>query len=183
MLLLYNKKTGEILGVSMLISDSSALAPQPNMDNVGFKMKGVEGYVIPDDEIVLRNLHGYRMEFDADGNPIGFVRKEMFKIDLSTDAVDANGDGVPEIPAGGASCTVIASIRNEYGKVIKDRPFRIQFVSTGGLLREYLVDTRTGVAKVQLDSVPESKRVHILARAEGCVPGELDIDFVYGGPR
>lgn len=183
MLLLYNKKTGEILGVSMLISDSSGLAPQPNMENVGFKVKGVDGYVIPDDEIVLRNLHSYRMEFDAEGNPIGFVRKETFKIDLSTDAVDANGDGVPEIPAGGAACTVIASVRNEYGKVIKDRPFRIQFVTTGGILRESLVDTRTGVAKVQLDSVPESKRVHMLARAEGCIAGELDIDFVFVHPR
>lgn len=183
MLLLYNRKTGEILGVSMLISDSSGLAPQPNMENVGFKMKGIEGYVIPDDEIVLRNLHSYRMEFDAEGNPIGFTRKESFKIDLSTDAVDANGDGIPEIPAGGASCTIIASVRNEYGKVIKDRPFRIQFVSSGGILREYMVDTRTGVAKVQLDSIPETKRVHILARAEGCMSGELNIDFIYAGQR
>jgi hypothetical protein len=179
MLLIYNKKTGKIVGVSMIISDTSGVIPQPNMENVDFKIKGVEGYILPDDESVLRDMHNYTLELDNEGNPIGFVRKEVLKIELSTDATDTNGDGVAEIPAGGASCNLIASVRNEYGKIIKERPFRIQFITTGGILREYLTETRNGVARVQITSVPETKRVHVIARADGCMPGELDLDFVF----
>lgn len=182
MLILYHKKTGEILGVSMVISDSSASIPQPTLENVNVQMKNLEGYVLPDDEDVLRDLPRYKLEFDADGRPMGFIKKEVLRIDLSTDAPDTNGDGVPEIPAGGGKCTIIASVRNEFGKVVKDRPLRIQFITSGGILRTPFADTHTGVAKVNLESMPETKRVRVEARAEGCTPGSMEVDFIYAPP-
>src|SRR3990172_7267638 len=175
MLVWYDPRTGEIVGLSSVLFDSSRRVPkQTRATAVG--PRGAECLDLPDDEQVARGPDDYRVQLDEARRPLGLVRDEKSMIELSSDAVDSNGDGVGEIPAGGGQCTIVASLRAS-GKLSREGLMRVHFVATGGVLSHGAGETKSGGARVQLSSVQETKRVWVEARAPGFRAARVPIDF------
>jgi hypothetical protein len=176
MLVWYDPKSGEVLGVSALLFDSSKRAPRPERSSSSGP-RGAECFEAPEDEEFARSATSYRVELDESRRPVGLAREGRCRIELSTDAADTNGDGVPEIPSAGGVCTVVASIRSESGKLFREALAKVSFVASGGVLSHSSVETKTGIAKVQLSAVAETKRVWVEARAPGSRASRTWIDF------
>jgi hypothetical protein len=183
MLILYDLRTKEIVGVSLILNDSSGNVPQPTIrttfptertvPNIGY-------YIAPDDELVANEISKYMLRYDSRGNPKGLVRKPAKPyIHLSTDASDYDADGISEIIADGKdTATIVASIRDETGRVIADKSYMVRFATSGGILSAKAVRSETGIAKTVLTSVPETIRVTVTASANGCYSGKLELDFI-----
>jgi hypothetical protein len=177
MLVWYDQRDGRIVGVSSVLFAFPRSAPRPDRSRAGGP-KGAECHEVPDDESVARAITSFRVELDEARRPTGLVKEERLRIELSSDATDANGDGVAEIPAAGGACTLVASIRSESGKLFREGPAKVSFIAGGGILSHPTVETRSGIAKAQLGAVPETKRVWVEARAARSRPARIWIDFV-----
>jgi len=176
MLVWYDPRTGQVVGISTLVFDSSKRTPRPERATSGGP-RGAECFEVPDDETVARTATSFRVELDAARRPVGLLREERYRIEMSSDATDSNGDGVAEIAAAGGQCTVVASIRSESGKLFRESPAKVSFIASGGVLSHSSVETKTGIAKVQLSAVPETKRVWVEARSPGSRASRVWIDF------
>jgi hypothetical protein len=101
-------------------------------------------------------------------------------IELSVDAPDHDGDGIPEMKADGKSnVTITASIRDEEGKVLTRASNNIHFLTTGGVLSDRIVKCKNGVAKTSLQSVKETLTPTITAFSDGVQKGEIKVEFVH----
>jgi hypothetical protein len=101
-------------------------------------------------------------------------------IDLSIDAKDHDGDGIPEMKADGKSkVTITASIRDEEGGIVTNASNQIHFLTTGGVLSDRMVKCKNGVAKTTLQSVKETLTPTITAFSDGIRVGEIKVEFVH----
>lgn len=182
MLIIYDLTTKEIKGVSMLRYDTSKAAPEPTLASTFPKTIAPNrgGFVVPNDERIANEPHMYQLTFNARGQPTGVVRKPPQSIlEVSTDAMDHDGDGIPEIMASGeAEATITASLRDPDGRLITNEVKEVRFKTTGGTLKDRVVKTNKGVAKTILIASKETITPTITAESDGCRPGKLQIEFV-----
>jgi hypothetical protein len=184
MIIIYDRKTRDIVGVSMVGQDNSGLIRKPSMKNILRSDRldpNLMEFHIPDDETVANEIFKYDLTFSSSGNPKELVRKGALPyIELSIDAPDHDGDGIPEMKADGRSkVTITASIRDEEGKVVTRAGNDIHFLTTGGVLSDRIVRCKSGVAKTTLQSVKETLTPTITAFSDGVRKGEIKVEFVH----
>jgi hypothetical protein len=184
MIIIYDRKSREIVGVSMVSQDNSGLIRKPSLQNVlrSEKVKpDLMEFHVDDDENVANEIYKYNIKFSSSGAPKELVKKATLPhIDLSIDAPDHDGDGIPEMKADGKSkITITASIRDEEGKIVTNAKDEIHFLTTGGVLSDRTVKCKNGVAKTSLQSVKETLTPTITAFADGIRTGEIKVEFVH----
>ncbi len=184
MIIIYDRKTREIIGVSMIAQDNSGLTRKPSMKNVLRTDRlnpNLMEFQVTDDETIANEIYKYDLKFSSSGEPKELVKKiNLPHIDLSTEIPDHDGDGIPEIKADGKSkVTITASIRDEEGKVLTHASNNVHFLTTGGVLSDRIVKCKNGVAKTTLQSVKETLTPTITAFTDGVRKGEMKIEFVH----
>jgi hypothetical protein len=185
MIIIYDRKSREIVGVSMVSQDNSGLvASSKSMKNVlrtDTINPNLTEFVLPDDVAVANEIYKYEIKFSSSGSPKELVKKESLPfIDLSIDAPDHDGDGIPEMKADGKSTvTITASIRDEDGKIVTSAKNEIHFLTTGGVLSDRIVKCKNGVAKTSLQSVKETLTPTITAFTDGVRTGKMQVEFVH----
>jgi hypothetical protein len=184
MIIIYDRKTREIVGISMVSQDNSGLTKKQKMKNVLRAESLNPNYMefsVPDDEMVANEIYKYELKFSSSGAPKEIVKKDTLPfIELSADAPDNDGDGIPEIKADGKSVvTITASVRDEEGKIITSAKNEIHFLTTGGILSDRIVKCKNGVAKTTIQSVKETLTPTITAFTEGIQKGEMKVEFVH----
>ena len=184
MFVIYDRATREIVGITMVSQDSSGLAAAQSMKKVVPADRGnpnLMEFLVHDDETVANEIYKYEIRFSSSGTPKELVRKdELRHIDLSVDALDHDGDGIPEIGADGKSkVTITASIRNEEGAVVTGATNEVHFITTGGILSDRIVKCQGGVAKTTLTSVKETLTPTITAISKGVRTGKIKVEFVH----
>jgi hypothetical protein len=184
MMIIYNRKTREIVGVSMISQDNSGLAPKQNMKSV-MRSDAIDvnlmEFSVPDDETVANELYKYELKFSSSGAPKELVKKESLPhIELVIDAPDHDGDGIAEMKADGKSkVTITASVQDEEDRLITGAKNEIHFLTTGGVLSDRVVKCKGGVAKTTLQSVKETLTPTITAFSDGVLAGEIKVEFVH----
>jgi hypothetical protein len=184
MIIIYDRKSQEIVGVSMVAQDSSGLAVSKSMKNI-LRSDAINPnlmeFVVPDDETVANEIYKYEIKFSSSGEPKELVKRGIPPfIDLSIDAKDHDGDGIPEMKADGKdTVTITATIRDEEGKVVTSAKNDIHFLTTGGVLSDRVVRCKNGVAKTTLQSVKETLTPTITAFTEGVRTGSMQVEFVH----
>jgi hypothetical protein len=181
---MYDRKTRYIVGVSMIAQDNSGLASSKSMKNVIREETinpNLMEFLVPDDETVANEIYRYEIKFSSSGEPKELVKKESLPyIEISIDAPDHDGDGIPELKADGKSTvTITASIRNEDGSLVRNAKNEIHFLTTGGVLADRYVKCKGGVAKTSLQSVKETLTPTITACTDGARKGEMKVEFVH----
>lgn len=182
MIIIYDRKSREIVGVSMVSQDNSGLMRKPTMKNIMRSMNpNLMEFTVLDDETVANEIYKYELKFSSSGEPKELVKRDTLPtIILSADAPDHDNDGIPEIKADGKSIvTITASIRDEEGKVITNFNDKIHFLTTGGVLSDRIVKCKGGVAKTTLQSVKETLTPTITAFTDGVRTGEIKVEFVH----
>ena len=184
MIVIYDRKSREIIGISMVTMDNSGLIRKPTMKDVlrTDRIKpDLQEFHVDDDENVANEIYKYEIKFNSSGAPKELVRKPTLpRIELAIDAPDHDGDGIPEMRADGKSTiTITASIRDEEGKILTRAGNEIHFLTTGGVLSDRTVKCKNGVAKTTLQSVKETLTPTITAFSDGIQTGEIKIEFVH----
>ncbi|WP_455392321.1 Ig-like domain-containing protein [[Eubacterium] cellulosolvens] len=184
MIVIYDRKTREIIGVSMISQDNSGLTGKPSMKNI-IRAENINpnlmDFYVEDDITIANEIFKYELKFSSSGEPKQLVKKPHLPyVDLSIDARDHDGDGIPEMKADGRSkVTITASIRDEEGKIVTNASNEIHFLTTGGVLSDRTVKCKNGVAKTTLQSVKETLTPTITAFSEGIREGEIKVEFVH----
>ena len=183
MLIVYDMNTKEIKGVSLILNDTSGKIKGPTIQSSfpSFKViPNMSGFEVPDDDRIANELYRYELKSGARGRPAGLVRKTPSSIiELSTDAKDQDGDGIPEIRADGtAQATITASIRDVNGRLLTSASNLVRFETTGGRLSDRNVKCKKGVGKTTLQSVKETLTPVITAYSDGCKLGQIKIAFL-----
>ena len=183
MIIFYDTGTREIVGLSMIMNDTSNSVQEPTFKSSFPKNppEGVGYYYTPNDATIANELWTYRLLFDSRGKPVSIERKPPRPyIRLSSDATDRDGNGVPEIIADGkAQCNITASVRDSNGDVLTSFDGMVTFRTTGGVLFDREVKCVNGEARTALRSVEETLTPRITAAAPGCITGGMDIEFVF----
>jgi hypothetical protein len=99
-------------------------------------------------------------------------------LQILTDAGDADGDGLPDLPADGQSqATLTVRPLKPDGRAAKE-PVEVQFRTSAGTLNRRKVTTENGQARVRITSNRDTVRVTVRATAEGYQPGVLRMEFL-----
>ena len=184
MIIIYDRNSRKIVGVSMVAQDNSGLAASNSMKNILRTEKlnpNLMEFAVPDDETVANEIYKYEIKFSSSGEPKEIVKREKLPfIDLSIDAPDHDGDGIPEMKADGKSIvTITASIRDDEGKIVTSAKNDVHFLTTGGVLSDRIVKCKNGVAKTTLQSVKETLTPTITAFTDGVRTGKMQVEFVH----
>jgi hypothetical protein len=91
---------------------------------------------------------------------------------LSCDVTDSDGDGIPDLPADGASVAQVTAKTSDGADV------DVTFRTTRGALVQRTVPTPRGAAAVELRAATETVAVVVTATAPGYRPAKLDMEFV-----
>jgi hypothetical protein len=180
MIFIFDKSTQELFGMATRVFDNGTwrdatleeLYPNADHSKLGFVH-------VEDSPKYSMNPDGWRLKVDAEGNAIGIERKPTpAKVHLTTDAVDTDGDGLPELPADGTSRAVIsAEVKTAKGQLVTDE-LLLDFKTTGGTLSARRVTTTTGQASVELTPSLETVQVTVTVSAEGITPSSLTFEFM-----
>lgn len=122
---------------------------------------------------------GWQAKLNEAGEVIGVERKpNLPKVYLTTDAVDTDGDGIPELIADARSKVAIAiEVKNSNGEFVTEE-LTLNFKTTGGTLSARRVPIRDGQATVELTSSLETVSVLVEASAEGVEGSSLSLEFM-----
>lgn len=179
MIIVYDKETKAVIGVATKVFDNSRwreptleeLYPDVDRTNWGYF------YVEDSPKYALRPD---AWQINVDENDVPSVGRKPIrpKIYLTTDAQDADGDGLPELLADGmAQATIFAEVKDRGGKPL-EQDAMLLFKTTGGTLSARKVRTEGGKASVKLTSSVETIAVTVTASAEGIDGGSLVLEFV-----
>ena len=103
------------------------------------------------------------------------------RLELSTTAKDADGDGLPELPADGRSqAGITAVLRSAEGEVLH-QPITVQFRTSAGSLSHRSVTAGDGKATTTLTSSVETVEANVTVSAGGFESAGLVLEFVPPG--
>ncbi len=101
------------------------------------------------------------------------------RIELTTEAVDRDGDGLPELPADGKSATrVKAHIKDLRGRACKKETVAVRFQVSRGAIAQRMVESRSGVAEVAFTAAAETTEAQVMAFADGYEGDALIFEFI-----
>ena len=78
MIIIYDRKTREIIGVSMIAQDNSGLTRKPSMKNVLRTDRlnpNLMEFQVTDDETIANEIYKYDLKFSSSGEPKELVKK------------------------------------------------------------------------------------------------------------
>ena len=179
MIVVYDKRTNNFVGVATGVFDNGnwreptleELYPR-DCSNLGcFYVKDSPKYALKADK--------WQLKLDENGLPIGIERKPTPpKIYITTNAVDNDGDGIPELIADGNSkASITIEVKKPEGELVMEE-LTLNLKTTGGTLSARRVTTNTGQATVELTSSLETVSVVVEASAEGVTRGSLELEFM-----
>jgi hypothetical protein len=174
MLIIYNPKTGEIVGHASRIFDSGKWR-EPAVEEIcpDHQERQLESLSLKDEPRFLAyGGQHYRLRRDETGSVVGI--ELMGRISLTSDAPDRDHDSIPDLPADGTSTTQITASL-EGGKADIDVTFR---TTRGALSRRIVKTGADGKATVTLRSATETVSVDVTATAPGFRLGTLSLEFV-----
>lgn len=180
MIVVFDKSTHELVGVSPQVFDNGVWR-EPTLEelypDVDRSKLGV--VYVEDSPRYSLKPDGWQLKLDDNGVPIGVERKHSQpKIYLTTNAVDTDGDGIPELIADAQSkATIKAEIKNARGELIKE-DLLLYFKTTGGTLSARRTTAQGGEATVELTSSLETVSVIVEVSAEGVTGTSIEFEFM-----
>ena len=183
MIFIFEKETKNFVGMATRVFDNGTWREAtlqelyPNADHSKL------GYVyVEDSPKYAMNPNIWQLKLDENGNPIGISRKpNPPKIYLTTNAVDTDNDGLPELTADGKSKAVItAEVKDSQGQLVQGE-LLLDFRTTGGSLSARRVTTQTGQATIELTASLETVLVTVTVSAEGVTPSSLSFELMPSG--
>ena len=179
MIIVYDKETKALIGFATKVFDNGQWR-EPTLEELYpdvDRTKWGHVYVEDSPKYALRP-DAWQINFDANGVPSIGRKPFPAKLSLTTDALDTDGDGLPELPADGRSQgTVFATIKAADGTVPRES-VALLFKTTGGTLSARTVETAEGKAAVKLTSSTETVSAIVTASAEGVETGSLTFEFI-----
>ncbi|MGV0025309.1 Ig-like domain-containing protein [Phormidesmis priestleyi] len=180
MIFVYDKRTNELVGVATEVIDNGTsrqptleeLYPDRDRSNLGFlQVEDSPRYALHPDR--------WQAKLDETGTPIGIERRPTpAKLYLTTDAIDTDGDDLPELIADGSSkATITAEVKDARGELVTEA-LTLNFKTTGGALSARRVTTTTGQAIVELTASLETVSVIVEVSAEGVTSSSLGFEFM-----
>lgn len=180
MIFVYDKRTHELVGLATKVFDNGNLReptieelyPDRDRSNLGF-------IYVEDSPKYALQPERWQAKLDENGVPIGIERKPSLpKIHLTTNAVDTDGDEIPELIADGTSkATITIEVKNSREEFITEE-LTLNLKTTGGTLSARRVTTNTGQATVELTSSLETVSVTVEVSAEGVKASSLEFEFM-----
>jgi len=179
MMIVYDRQTKKLLSFAGQVFDNGQWR-EPTLEeiypNTDRSKWGV--VYVRDATKYVATLDELQLKVDENGTPVGIERKRIPKIHLTTDAVDTDGDGLPELPADGQSHTTIrAEIKTHQGQLVTEE-LSLEFRTTGGTLSARKVTTTTGQASIELTSSIETIQITVTVSAEGFTEASLSFEFM-----
>lgn len=180
MIVVYDKRTNELVGVAMEVLDNGILR-QPTLEelypsqdrlNLGFlHVEDSPRYALHPDR--------WQAKLDENGTPVGIERRPTPpRLYLTTDVIDTDGDALPELIADGSSkATITAEVKDARGELVTEE-LTLNFKTTGGALSARRVTTTTGQATVELTASLETVSVTVEVLAEGVTGSSLGFEFM-----
>jgi hypothetical protein len=180
MIIVFEKTTNNIVGIASNVLDSGILR-EPTIEELYPDMDREElGYIyVQDSPEYFLKPDAWQLKLDENGVPVRLERKPTLPtIHLTTDAPDADGDGLPELPADAKSkATITAEVRDVKGGIV-NKDFVLNFRTNGGTLSARRLEAKGGTAMVELTSTVETVTVTVSASAEGTQSGSLTFEFM-----
>jgi hypothetical protein len=180
MIFIFDKETKEFFGMATRVFDNGTwreatleeLYPDADHSKLGF-------VYVEDSPKYAMNPNGWQLKLDENGEAVGIERKpNLPKIYLTTDAVDTDGDEIPELIADAKSqASIMAEVKNSRGEFITE-PLTLNFKTTGGTLSARRVSTQDGRATVNLTSSLETVSVTVEVLAKGVQGCSLLFEFM-----
>lgn len=120
----------------------------------------------------------WQFKLDKKGVPVGIEYKPALKIELSTDAEDSDGDGMPELKADGKS-TARIDIQLMDGIKPAKKEADLKVSTTGGRLSARMIRTnKSGKASVELQSISETITITVTVSGEGLHTERLTFELM-----
>lgn len=180
MIFVFDKATKQFVGMATRVFDNGnwreATMEELYPDTDHSKL----GYVyVEDSPKYAINPNIWQLKLDENGEAVGIERKpNLPKIYLTTDAIDTDDDGIPELIADAQSkATITAEVKNSRGELVTEE-LTLNFKTTGGTLSARRVSTQDGRATVNLTSSLETVSVTVEVSAEGAKSSSLLFEFM-----
>ncbi|MEJ3748628.1 Ig-like domain-containing protein [Actinomycetes bacterium KLBMP 9797] len=180
MLIVYDRETRQVVGHCGQIFENGEWR-EPTVDEVFGHLKLATLEALYVNEVTEAKLFRYgpenlRLAFDEKGTATGIELKPALK--LRCDARDADGDGVPDLPADGAAATVVTASTTDRAAGVA-----ITFRTThGALSSRTATTTQDGAASVNLRASTETVLATVTATADGYRSGSLQLEMIPGAP-
>jgi hypothetical protein len=180
MIFIYEKGSNKFLGLATRIFDNGNWREAtlqelyPNADHS--KMGSI---VVKDSPKYALDQHAWRFSTNDKGEVTGIERKPSPpKIILSTNALDTDGDGLPELKADGISkATIDIEIRNPKGELLK-KAVDLRINTTSGRLSERRLTTKKGTASIELTSTMDTVTVTVSVEADEMETQQLTFELM-----
>ncbi len=180
MIVIYNKDTKQFVGVATKVFDNGQWR-EPTLEELYPDADRTKlGYLyVEDSPKYALSPDSWQFKLDERGVPVGVERKPTPPdIHLTTDAQDADGDGLPELLADGTSKAIImAELKDVQGNLL-EQDLMLTFRTTGGSLSARKVMAKGGKATVALTSSVETISITVSASAEGVKDGSLAFECI-----
>ena len=141
------------------VTDPKYLKPLANMEP---RQERIEGYV------KRKKIQGFKIQPRFQGC-----------IELTTDALDRDEDGLPELPADGKTAArVMAHIKDLKGRTRKKETVAVRFQVSRGAIAQRMVESRSGIAEVALTAAAETTEAQVMATADGYEGDAMIFEFI-----
>jgi hypothetical protein len=180
MIFVYEKETKKFVGMATEVFDNGnwrepelgELYPDIDQSKLGY-------VYVKDSPKYAMDPTKWQFKLNEHGEPIGIERKASVpKIYLETDAVDTDGDGIPDVIADGKSKALITiEVRDAQDELVTDE-LTIDLKATGGTLSSRHISMTTGKTTVELTSSLETVSVIIEASSKGLIGSSLELEFM-----
>lgn len=180
MIFIFDKETKHFFGMATRVFDNGTwreatveeLYPNADHSKLGF-------VYVEDSPKYAMNPDGWQLKLDEHGEAIGIERKpNPPKIYLTTNAVDTDGDGCPELVADAQSkATITAEVKDSSGQLVQGE-LMLNVRTTNGTLSARRISTQTGQATVEFTSSRETVSATVSVSAEGVEGSSITFEFM-----
>ncbi len=183
MMIIYDRQTQALLNFAGQIFDNgewreptlAEIYPDadPNQWGTVFVKEAIK-YAVPLEELQLK--------LDQTGTPIGVERKpKPPQIELTTTAIDADGDGLPELVADGQSkATITIAIKDSNGQLVAEET-PLSLSTTGGSLSARRLSTSNGQATVEFTASMETVTATVTVESDRAKSAAITFEFMPPG--
>jgi len=172
MIIIYNRVSGEIVGHCSRVFDSGKWR-EPTLEEL-FRNQDRSNlasvHFADDARYLAYGPQNWRLQRDASGTVTGIERLPFLL--MSSNIADTDGDGIPDLPADGASVAQITA------KTSNSADIDVTFRTTRGSLSQRTIHASNGSATVELRAATETVAVVVTATAPGFRPGKFFLEFV-----
>lgn len=177
MIFVFDKATKQFVGTASRVFDNGTwreatveeLYPNTDHSKLGFVH-------VEDSPEYAMNPGAWQLKLDEKGEAIGIERKP--KIYLTTNAIDTDGDDLPELTADSQSkATITVEVKDSSGQLVQGE-LMLNVRTTNGTLSARRISTQTGQATVEFTSSRETVSATVSVSAEGVEGSSITFEFM-----